>query len=462
MSAAPMRFVVVGDCLLDVDLGGSAARLSPDAPVPVVDVTGSRSRAGGAGLVANMLARDGVDVTLVTALGDDEAGERVRASLDGVRLVAGSLDGPTPSKTRVHADGHAIARLDEGCGPVSPIRVDEAQLAAIAEAEVIIASDYARGLLAEPSIRRALAARTGRIPLVWDPHSRGMAPVPGVTLVTPNRAEASALAGIAIDGAAGASDAARALRERWRAHAVAVTLGERGAVLATAAAMPAVLPAERVHAADPCGAGDRLAASAAVALAAGAGAAEAVAAGVAAAGTFLRHGGVASLAEEPDRHPRPRSLPGAEHDAIAVARRVRAEGGTVVATGGCFDLLHAGHVRTLQAARALGDCLIVCLNSDDSVRRLKGAGRPIISEADRVDLLLALECVDGVLPFAEATPTEALRRLAPDLWVKGGDYGDRELPEAAALAETGGRAVTVPYHPARSTSALAAALAAVG
>ena len=462
MTAADTKFVVVGDCLLDVDLGGIAARLSPDAPVPVVDVTGSRSRAGGAGLVATMLARDGVDITLVTALGDDDAGERVRASLDGVRLVAGRLDGPTPSKTRVHADGHAIARLDEGCGPASPTRIDDAQLAAIAEADVLIASDYARGLLAEPAIRRALAARGGAAPLVWDPHSRGVEPVPGVTLATPNRAEASALAGFAVDGVAAASDAGRVLRERWRADAVAVTLGERGAVLTTSAAMPAVLPAERVHAADPCGAGDRLAASAAMALAAGSSMPDAVAAGVAAAGTFLRRGGVAALAEEAERHPQPRSLPGTERDAVAVARRVRAEGGTVVATGGCFDLLHAGHVRTLQAARALGDCLIVCLNSDDSVRRLKGPGRPIISEADRIDLLLALECVDGVLPFAEATPTEALRRLAPDLWVKGGDYGERELPEAAALAETGGRAVTVPYHPARSTSALAAALAAVG
>ena len=148
-------------------------------------------------------------------------------------------------------------------------------------------------------------------------------------------------------------------------------------------------------------------------------------------------------------------------DALIIAAATRAAGGTVVATGGCFDLLHAGHVRTLQAARLLGDCLVVCVNSDASVRRLKGGQRPIILEQDRVDLLLALECVDAVLVFDEDTPTEALRRLAPDLWVKGGDYRADDLPESAALAETGGRAVTVPYHPARSTSALAAALAAV-
>src|SRR5690606_7676524 len=149
--------------------------------------------------------------------------------------VAGRLDGPTPSKTRVHADGHAIARLDEGCGPASPIRIDDAQLAAIAAADVLIASDYARGLLAEPAIRRALAARGGAAPIVWDPHSHGVEPVPGVALATPNRAEASALAGIAVDGVAAASDAGRVLLERWRAHAVAATLGERGAVLTTSA-----------------------------------------------------------------------------------------------------------------------------------------------------------------------------------------------------------------------------------
>jgi rfaE bifunctional protein nucleotidyltransferase chain/domain len=149
-------------------------------------------------------------------------------------------------------------------------------------------------------------------------------------------------------------------------------------------------------------------------------------------------------------------------DALRVAESVRAAGGTVVATGGCFDLLHAGHARTLSAARALGDCLIVCLNSDDSVRRLKGAARPIIPEDDRVDLLLALECVDAVLVFGEDTPDEALRRIRPDVWVKGGDYSAESLPETATVAEWGGRVLTVPYHPGRSTTHLAAALARVG
>ena len=146
---------------------------------------------------------------------------------------------------------------------------------------------------------------------------------------------------------------------------------------------------------------------------------------------------------------------------MQVVHDTRSVGGTVVATGGCFDLLHAGHARALSAARQLGDCLVVCLNSDDSVRRLKGSSRPIMDEADRVDLLLALECVDAVIVFDEDTPEAVIRRIEPDLWVKGGDYVVEELPEAALLAEWGGVAVTVPYYPGRSTTTLAGALSRV-
>jgi D-beta-D-heptose 7-phosphate kinase/D-beta-D-heptose 1-phosphate adenosyltransferase len=146
---------------------------------------------------------------------------------------------------------------------------------------------------------------------------------------------------------------------------------------------------------------------------------------------------------------------------LLLARAVRDNGGTVVATGGCFDLLHAGHVRSLAAARELGDCLIVCLNSDDSVRRLKGPERPIISQQDRAELLLAMECVDAVMVFDEDTPEAALERLRPDIWVKGGDYKGARLPEADLVEKWGGRCLTVPYHPARSTTGLADALAKV-
>jgi rfaE bifunctional protein nucleotidyltransferase chain/domain len=151
--------------------------------------------------------------------------------------------------------------------------------------------------------------------------------------------------------------------------------------------------------------------------------------------------------------PRRRRLARRE-DAGALARRIRSAGGTVVATGGCFDLLHAGHVRMLAAARALGDCLIVCLNADASVRRLKGGERPVVSEDDRAAVLAGLRCVDAVAVFAEDEPSAVLRELRPHLWVKGGDYAVADLPERAVLGEWGGRAVTVPYLAGRSTSNL--------
>jgi D-beta-D-heptose 7-phosphate kinase/D-beta-D-heptose 1-phosphate adenosyltransferase len=236
------------------------------------------------------------------------------------------------------------------------------------------------------------------------------------------------------------------------------------------AAVAAHVPAPVIGQVDPCGAGDRLASALAVALVEGLPLDEALGRAVHAAAAFLAAGGVAgldlaALGRRGERRadaapPEPVALPGA--DALGVARRVAASGGTVVATGGCFDLLHAGHARTLAAARALGDCLVVCLNSDASVSRLKGPERPIMSQGDRVDLLLALECVDAVVVFDEDTPHAVLDRLRPDVWVKGGDYSAETLPEASLVAGWGGRTVTVPFHPGRSTTRLASALARVG
>jgi rfaE bifunctional protein nucleotidyltransferase chain/domain len=286
------------------------------------------------------------------------------------------------------------------------------------------------------------------VPVVWDPHPRGPAPTPGARVVTPNAAEAERLA----PGPGGGGDVALAgvrgceLARRWRAVAACVTLGARGAVLAFADGTPLALPAPPVAGGDPCGAGDRFACTLAERLCDGELPSQAAAAAVAAASAFVAAGGAGALgAEAPASH---------EEDAPALAARVRAAGGTVVATGGCFDLLHAGHAAMLASARALGDCLIVCLNADASVRRLKGPGRPIVSAADRAALLRALESVDAVATFDEDVPERVLRELRPHLFVKGGDYHAAELPEAATLAEWGGRAMTVPFVAGRSTTGI--------
>jgi rfaE bifunctional protein nucleotidyltransferase chain/domain/rfaE bifunctional protein kinase chain/domain len=444
------RLVVVGDALLDRDLDGRAERLAPDAPVPVVDAIEAHPRPGGAGLAARLAARDGHDVTLICALGDDAAGRELADLLAdaGVTLIDLGLRGATPEKVRVRAGGRALVRLDHGgeatgCGP----------LAQLPEADGVLVSDYGRGVAAEPTVRAAL--RDLRVPLVWDPHPRGPAPVPGATLVTPNLNEAVAAAGEA-EGSAppAAGDAARpsplaagaaagrVLAARWQAVAVCVTLGERGAVLVSGDSPPLAVPARAVGG-DPCGAGDRFAATAAGKLAGGALPSEAVRAAVAAASAFVAAGGAAGTQE---------AAP--PEDADALAARVRRAGGTVVATGGCFDLLHAGHVRLLEQARALGDCLIVCLNSDASVARLKGEDRPLVGERDRAAVLGALGCVDAVAVFDEDEPTAILQRLRPHVWAKGGDYAVADLPEAAALEAWGGQAVVVPYVAGRSTTGL--------
>ena len=453
--------VVIGDVLLDVDLEGRADRLTPDAPVPVLDDLVEHARPGGAGLAALMAARDGHEVVLVTALGDDEAGVRVAELLPDVRVQRLRYDGPTALKKRVRAGGQSLLRLDSGSRP-GHIADDASDVAPLlAAAGAVLVSDYGRGVTGVPGLRSLLAALPRRVPVTWDPHPRGSAPVPGVRLLTPNAAEAAAFAsslGAVSSGEAGALSAARqhadALVSGWRAQAVAVTLGARGALLSYGGGTPVVAPAPSVHCVDPCGAGDRFAVTAALALGEGKVTTEAVQEAVARAARYVADGGPASLVSEKSL-PSP-GAPASPRDASVdtLIGAVKASGGTVVATGGCFDLLHAGHVATLRAARRLGDCLVVCLNSDDSVRRLKGPSRPLVPAADRARVLEALECVDAVVVFDEDTPVEVLQRIRPDVWAKGGDYAGADVPEAAVLRRWGGQAVALPYLQGRSTTRL--------
>ncbi len=283
--------VVIGDALLDRDLDGRAERLAPDAPVPVVDAVERHDRAGGAGLAAALAAAAGHAVTLVCALGRDAAGARVRELLAdaGVAVCDLGLPGATPEKVRVRAGGRALVRLDSGgeargCGPLTG-----AARAALAAADAVLVSDYGRGVAAEPTLRAALA-RLGATAIVWDPHPNGPEPVRGCLLVTPNAAEAERAepSPARRDFPLALHEArARALRERWGAVNVCVTLGPAGAVLVGAGGPALALPAPRVGAGDPCGAGDCFAATAAGRLAAGALPSEAVRAAVAAASAFV-------------------------------------------------------------------------------------------------------------------------------------------------------------------------------
>jgi D-beta-D-heptose 7-phosphate kinase / D-beta-D-heptose 1-phosphate adenosyltransferase len=458
VNRAPL--VVVGDALLDRDLDGRAERLAPDAPVPVVDDPTERPRPGGAALAATLAGLlDRREVVLVTALARDEPGAVLRRLLElaGVTVVDLGLAGPTAEKIRIRAAGRPLLRLDRGARPGRPGPLGDAARRAITGAAAVLVADYGRGLAAGPDVRAALADRRARVPLVWDPHPKGAPPVRDARLATPNRAESEHfVAEVAGEGLAAVTARARVLAERWSAAGVAVTLGAGGALLVAGAGAPLVVPAPAAPGGDPCGAGDRFASTAAGLLADGALPSEAVAGAVAAASSFVAAGGAAAVGTPAAPPAGARGPVGGDavERALALAGRVRAGGGTVVATGGCFDLLHAGHVATLRSARALGDCLVVCLNSDDSVRRLKGHDRPLVPEVDRVAVLEALGCVDAVVPFDERTPEAVLARLRPDVFAKGGDYALADLPEAAALAAWGGQAIVLPYLEGRSTTRL--------
>jgi D-beta-D-heptose 7-phosphate kinase/D-beta-D-heptose 1-phosphate adenosyltransferase len=444
--------VVVGDALLDRDLDGTVERLSPDAPVPVVESPVDTPRPGGAGLAALLAAQDGRDVVLVTALAQDGAGQQLGALLRGagVTVVDLGLDGATPEKVRVRSGGRSLLRLDHGGPAGQPGGLSPDGERAIASAGAVLVADYGRGVAADAGVRAALSERV-RTPVVWDPHPRGPEPVVGVTLATPNGAEARHFAP-GHDGAplTATTGRARELLARWQATAVAVTLSGKGALLVTGEAPPLVVPAPQVPCPDPCGAGDRFASAAVGLLADGALPSEAVAGAVLAASTFVAAGGAASVRVERVQ-PTPSTAGGT---AEAVVDRVRAAGGTVVATGGCFDLLHAGHVAVLQQARSLGDCLVVCLNSDDSVRRLKGPTRPLQTADDRAAVLLAMGCVDAVAVFDDDTPVPLLELLRPDVFAKGGDYAVADLPEAPVLERWGGQVVVLPYLDGTSTTRL--------
>ncbi|MEV5748577.1 D-glycero-beta-D-manno-heptose 1-phosphate adenylyltransferase [Actinoallomurus sp. NPDC052308] len=456
--------VVIGDVLLDVDLEGSAERLTPDAPVPVVDCRREHHRAGGAGLAATLAARlAGRDVVMITALGDDRCGRRVRDLLARhVEIVSLPMRGTTPSKIRVRAAGQSLVRLDAGDGRAADGPVDPRMATVLERAGAVLVSDYGRGVTAHPEVRRLLAGLSGGTPIVWDPHPLGAAPLPRTRLVTPSRAEARAFAGdepTAGDGAfAQAARDAATLVERWRVGGVAVTLGDRGALLSVGDGVPFVAPAPETgitDGADTCGAGDCFAAAAAHVLRAGGLVTEAVTEAVRYASEFVAAGGAAAVSGTGPAAAEPPVAP-ADGDPWEVVRRVRERGGRVVATGGCFDLLHAGHVSMLREARRLGDCLVVCINSDASVRALKGPDRPVVPASDRARVLTALECVDAVAVFDELTPVELLERLGPDVWVKGADYSGDDLVEADVVRRHGGEVVLLPYLNGRSTSRLVA------
>jgi rfaE bifunctional protein nucleotidyltransferase chain/domain len=322
--------------------------------------------------------------------------------------------------------------------------------ALIVGASAVLVADYGRGVASLTGVREALARRGAAARVVWDPHPHGPHPVEG-THLTPNESEASALLRSAgLRTSTEPADLAQALCRRFACASVALTRGAAGSLYTTGDGPPLSLPPERPVSGDCCGAGDAFAAALTAALAGGLLPREAAQHAVTEAGRYVAAGGPANWSPTAAHRAR-------RSDPAVMSGRMRSPlggGAVVVATSGCFDLLHAGHVEMLRAARDLGDRLVVLLNSDASVRRLKGHGRPVQSAVDRARILASLRSVDDVWIFDEDDPVASLRKLRPDIFVKGGDYAYHDLVEARAVGEWGGTVRILPYSDGRSTTSI--------
>jgi len=468
------RVLVVGDLMLDRYLWGTASRISPEAPVPVVRVERRSQGLGGAANVACNLRSLGVETSLAGYVGRDADGEAFRAECAargiGCAGVVGLEGVPTTVKTRVLAEERQVLRFDDESTTPRPDGHTERLLEAIETAleetpDAVILSDYAKGL-ATPALCRGLIALCGAkgIPVYVDPKGRDYDKYAEATAIKPNRAEMADLAGaLGWDGTP-VENAAR-LRERLGLAFVALTLGAQGIAVVGEDGVHA-LPTVAREVFDVSGAGDTVIATLVAGLASGLGLEDAAALANVAAAEVVAHTGTVPVGreallvavQEQDRVHAGRKVYTLEELQIVV-QAWRARGLKVALTNGCFDLLHVGHVRLLEDSAAQGDRLIVALNSDDSITRLKGPQRPLMASEARTGVLSALECVDAVVLFEEDTPLRVIEGVRPDVLVKGGDYTVETVVGADLVQGYGGEVRLVPLVPGHSTTRLADAMA---
>lgn len=473
-SMAGRRVVVLGDAMLDRYVEGEVQRISPEAPIPVLRARARREVAGGAANAALNVVALGGAAALVAAAGRDDAGRALRGTLADIETHLVETARPTTVKTRFVAGGQQMLRLDEeDSGPVDAA-TENALLAAtrtaLAGAGALILSDYAKGVLTERVLAGAIAAaRAAGVPVVVDPKRADFSAYAGASVIAPNALEITRATGIAAGSDEGAVAACLAALAQAEADAILLKRSEKGLTLQPreGAALHVATRAREV--ADVSGAGDTLVAAFALAMAAGA--SMAAAAGIAneAAGLAVGHHGTAAVTRA--------ELAAALHrdevlalddkftdEATALSRIAawREAGLSVGFTNGCFDLIHPGHVRLLARARAACDRLVVALNTDASVKRLKGPERPVQSEAARATVMASIASVDLVVLFDEDTPERLIRAVAPDVLIKGGDYTVATVVGADFVQARGGRVVLIPLAAGHSTTATISRIHAAG
>ena len=436
---ASPRVLVVGDLMVDHYLAGSAQRISPEAPVPVVDIGQEYQTLGGAGNVTRNLLALGARVVIASTIGDDTTGLEVTDMLRKRGLKTDALvvetGRRTSRKTRVIVTQQQVVRFDRESRQPIDEKTEAALFAAIARyadaTDLVLLSDYDKGVLT-PSLTRAVIrwARDKSLPILVDPKGIDYAKYRGATLITPNKKEAAMLSGVEIVGEETLREAGELLQRNLAIPQVVITLSEDGMAIFDRSMTRISAVARDVY--DVTGAGDTVLATLGFCLACDVPLRQAARYANSAAAVVVGKPGSATATfdeihdYERITSPHTISAPVTTFDIIErEAQRLRERGDTVVFTNGCFDLLHRGHVEYLQASRACGDRLIVGINSDASVRRLKGPDRPVVAEGDRAHILAALACVDYVVVFDEDTPYALIQKVRPDVLTKGEDYADK-------------------------------------
>lgn len=453
------RVVVAGDVMLDRYLFGSTGRISPEAPVPVVHVQETDDRPGGAANVAVNLAALGAATSLVGVVGKDSAADSL-ASILGAQNIECAFaiadDRPTIKKTRVQSRGQQLIRLDEeNAAAMTGDAMTSTLKGALDGAGAVVLSDYGKGALADV-VDMIAACRDAGVPVLVDPKGTDFSKYRGASLITPNQSEFEAVAGKS-DSDEDLVARARAMMDELELDALLVTRSEKGMLLVEAGSEPLFLSTQAREVYDVTGAGDTVIATLAGALASGQNLSSAAALANIAAGLVVRKIGVATVtvgeisAALHERGQGGRGL--VELDALlALVHEARERNERIVMTNGCFDVLHAGHVSYLEEAKSLGDRLIIAVNDDDSVRRLKGESRPINSLEDRLLVLAGLAAVDWVVPFSEDTPADLISALLPDVLVKGGDYKPEEIAGATDVLQNRGEVRVLAFRDGLSSS----------
>ena len=472
LNFSDISVLCVGDLMLDRFVYGEVERISPEAPVPVLRLTRTREVLGGAGNVVNNIASLGGRAVLIGLVGRDDPGARLRHILSRTPKVEGAYieteDRPTVCKTRFIAANQQVVRADEESRAPLTAREEEALLSAVREriggVSAVVLADYGKGVLDVSTTAQVIAlAKAAGVATFVDPKTSDFSRYRGATCITPNRNERAAASGMPVGDEAQVVAAARRVLEQAQAQAILATRSEKGMMLIEASGEVHAVPVRARDVFDVSGAGDTVIATMALCHAAGRTLVQSMHVANAAASVVVSKYGTATatmpeVMQELDAHDHQRQaefVAGAQlldrvHELVADWKE---QGLTVGFTNGCFDILHPGHVSLLAQARSQCDRLVVALNADASVRRLKGPTRPVNSLECRAQVVAALRYVDCVTSFDEETPLALISALKPNVLVKGADYTLDRVVGADVVQAAGGRVVLVKLTPGQSTTA---------